>query len=333
MEFFLPFQIQSFPFSISYQDKILFIGSCFSEEIGNKMGELKFDILQNPHGILYDPISISEALFAYMANQPFIEKNLFEMNGLWHSWKHHSAFSGINKNEVLENINSTQSNGHHFLKKAKFLIITLGTSFNYQLKNNNENIANCHKAPAHFFIKTLLPIEEMKADLLSAISALELFNPELKIIFTISPVKHVKDGVIENNRSKSRLIETAHSIVEQKENVFYFPSYELVTDVLRDYRFYKNDLVHPNDAAINFVFEKFCNSLLDNPTKKIIEKIKKIISAVNHKPFQKESDAHQKFIVAQIQNIIKIESAYPFIDLSKEKKYFESQVCRSPSDL
>ncbi len=323
MEFFLPFNIESFPFRISYPDKILFIGSCFSEEIGNKMSELKFDVLQNPNGILYDSISISDAIFSYIENKPYKEEDLFELNGLWHSWKHHSAFSGVNRNEVLEKINSSQSKAHSFLKEAKLLIITLGTAYNYQIKENNENVANCHKAPGNLFIKTLLPFEEIKPVLSGSITALELFNPDLKIIFTISPVKHVKDGVVENNRSKARLIEAAHSIIDEKQNVFYFPSYELVTDVLRDYRFYKKDLVHPNATAVNFVFEKFCQNLLDDSSKNILGKIKKISDAVNHKPFVKESVAHQKFIAMQLEDIKKIERDYPFIDLSKEKKYFE----------
>ena len=322
MEFFLPFQIQSFPFKISYRDKILFIGSCFSEEIGNKMIDLKFDVLQNPNGILYDPESIAAAVFSYIENKSFNEKNLFELNGLWHSWKHHSAFSGVNKNDVLQKINVSRSCAHDFLKEAKFVIITLGTAFHYQLKNNNENVANCHKAPADFFIKKLLPIEEIKTDLLNAISALEIFNPGLKIIFTVSPVMHVRDGVVENNHSKARLIEVSHSVCEQKQNAFYFPSYELITEILRDYRFYKDDLVHPNGTAINFVFEKFCDSFLDDSSKKMMTEIKKILSAVNHKPFFKESLEHQKFIAGQLKNINKIESEYPFINLSKEKDYF-----------
>jgi hypothetical protein len=271
MEFFLPFQIQSFPFKISYRDKILLIGSCFSEEIGNKMIDLKFDVLQNPNGILYDPESIAHAIFDYIENKFFDDKNVFELNGLWHSWEHHSAFSGKNKEEVLEKINTSRSRAHDFLKEAKFVIITLGTAFHYQLKNNNENVANCHKARADFFIKKLLSIEEIKTEFVKVISALEIFNPGLKIIFTVSPVKHVRDGVVENNHSKARLIEVSHSVCEQKENAFYFPSYELVTEVLRDYRFYKNDLVHPNEAAINFVFEKFCDSLLDDSAKKIMQ--------------------------------------------------------------
>ena len=326
MEFFLPFQIQSFPFSISYRDKILFIGSCFSEEIGNKMEELKFDVLQNPNGILYDPISISDSLNSYMENVVYKEEDLFELNGLWHSWKHHSSFSGIDKEDVLKKINHSQITAHQYLKQANFLIITFGTSFNYELKNNHQNVANCHKAPSTFFNKKLLSVDEITSSILSALTALELFNPALKIIFTISPVKHVRDGVVENNRSKARLIEAVHSIIEEKQNAFYFPSYELVTDVLRDYRFYKNDMVHPNEAAINFVFEKFCESVLDVEATKIMKEIENIIKAVNHKPFFKESEEHKKFITAQLKNINNIESDYPFIDFSKERKYFYNQL-------
>lgn len=329
MEFILPFQIPAFPFNISYTDKILFIGSCFSEEIGNKMADLKFDVLQNPNGILYDPISISDALFSYIENKPFDEENLFELNGLWHSWKHHSCFSGTNKKEVLEKINNSQLSAHDFLKEAKILFITFGTAFNYALKNNSQNVANCHKAPANIFFKTLLPIEEIKADLRSVITALEIFNPELKIVLTVSPVKHVKDGVIENNRSKSRLIEAAHQVVDEKQNVFYFPAYELVNDVLRDYRFYKKDLVHPNEIAIEFVFEKFSDSLFDSNTKETRKEVERILLAENHKPFVKESNAHFKFIASQIGNIERVKKKYPFLDFVNEKKYFAEQLKRN----
>ncbi len=322
MEFVLPFQIQAYPFTISYRDKILLIGSCFSEEIGNKMKGLKLNVLQNPNGILYDPLSISEALASYIDNRPVEESEIFELNGLWHSWKHHSIFSGLNKEDVLSQINHSQSKAHLFLKEADLLIITLGTSYQYQLKKNNRPVANCHKAPSYFFKKKLLTIEETTFSLLEVLNKLKIFNPGLKIIFTISPVKHVKDGVIENNQSKARLIESAHTLIKKKDNIYYFPSYELVTDVLRDYRFYKSDLVHPNDTAINFVFEKFCDSLLDDEGKKIMEKIKSVINAMNHRPFLKESEAHQKFIRAQLANIHKMEKDYPLIDFRVEKKYF-----------
>lgn len=322
MEFFLPFKIRDYPFKISYRDKILFIGSCFSEEIGNKLKELKLNVLQNPNGILYDPLSISDALFSYFENKPFDEKNLFELNGLWHSWKHHSVFSGADKKDVLKKISASQSWAHAFLKEANFLIITLGTAFYYQLKDNDKNVANCHKAPSAFFEKKLIPTDEIISEMLSVLAALEIFNPKLKIIFTVSPVKHVRDGIVENNRSKAKLIEAVHSIEEQKENVFYFPSYELVTDVLRDYRFFKNDLVHPNETAINFVFENFCDSLLETESHKIMKEVRQILSAANHKPFFKESEAHKKFVDAQIEAIRDLEINYPNVDLSREKKYF-----------
>lgn len=325
MEFFLPFHIKPFPFKISYSDKILFIGSCFSEEIGNKMHELKFDVLQNPNGILYDPVSITDALFSYIEKETFREEDLFELNGLWHSWKHHSAFSGIDKIKVLATINKSQNEAHLFLKEAKVLIITFGTAFNYQLRENLNNVANCHKAPSNIFIKTLLPAEQIKADLLSVITALELFNPELKIILTVSPVKHIKDGIEENSRNKARLIEAAHNVVEKKENVFYFPAYELVNDVLRDYRFYKSDLVHPNETAVEFVFEKFASTFFDEQTLKIQKELKKIISAFHHKPFVPDSEAHKKFLQKQLQNIYEFQNAYPFINLSAEKEYFLKQ--------
>lgn len=324
MEFLLPFQIPHFPFSIGYSDKILFLGSCFSQEIGSKLEELKFDVFQNPNGILYDPQSIAYSVFSYIDNKIYEEKDLFLINGLWQSWKHHSRFSGVNKSDVLEKINFSQSRAHLFLKEAKFLIITFGTAFNYLLKSNGDNVANCHKAPSNHFKKNLLSTEEIIEYTSAFIQALRKFNDQLTIIFTISPVKHIKDGVIENNRSKSRLIEATHSIVEEYQNAFYFPSYELVADVLRDYRFYKKDLVHPNETATGYVFELFCDSLLNTKSKKIMLEIEQVLYAVNHKPLFKESEAYQKFVDGQLQNIRQIEDRYPFLDLSAEKKYFES---------
>jgi len=326
MELILPFQSPSFPFNISFKDRILLMGSCFSEEISNKLQALKFNVIQNPNGILYDPLSISDALFSYIENKPFEEKNLFQLNGLWYSWQHHSVFSGINKESVLQKINDSRLGAHVFLKNATYLFITFGTAFNYLLKNNLQNVANCHKAPGNSFIKNLLPVEEIRADLQSVITALEIFNPQLRIIFTVSPVKHIKDGIIENSRSKARLIEAAHAIAEEKQNAFYFPSYEIVTDILRDYRFFKKDLVHPNEMATDFVFEKFSESFFDRETKNIINEIEKVTAAANHKPFEKESEKHQKFLLAQIENIDRLRRQFPFVNLSNERQHFQSQL-------
>ena len=323
MDFILPFRIKPFPFTISYDDKMVLIGSCFSEEMGNKMKSLKFNVLQNPTGILYNPASICQALTSTIENRKQTVADIFELNGLWHSWHYHSIFSGIDKNEVLNNINQAQSDAHEFLKKSTYLVITFGSAFRYQLTNKKKTVANCHKAPADWFDKSLMPVDSIINDMKNILSLLEEFNPGLKIIFTVSPVRHVKDGVVENNRSKSRLIESIHSIVETNDHCFYFPSYELVTDVLRDYRFYKNDLVHPNETAIEYVFEKFCDALMNDENKALVKNIRDIINAVNHKPFFKESKPFQIFAKAQIKNIGQVTAQFPFIDLSSEKKYFE----------
>jgi hypothetical protein len=324
MEFILAFHVTPSSHKISYADKVLFIGSCFTEEIGEMMKDLKFDVSLNPNGILYDPVSIAAALDSYIENKFYKENDLFILNELWHSWQHHSIFSGMNKERVLQNINHSQSAAHQFLKNASWLIITLGTSYNYQLKNSLQPVANCHKAPQDFFEKKLLSIEEIISQLSNVILKLQSFNPGLKIIFTVSPVRHVKDGVVENNRSKARLIEAVHSIKENNKNIFYFPAYELIIDVLRDYRFYKNDLVHPSESATEFVFESFCNAYLDEHSLKLSEDIKSIVTAKNHKPFQKESSAHKKFQRSQLEKIKTIKTNFPFIDFSNEEKFFSS---------
>jgi len=329
MELLLPFTIQPSLSKIFYTDKIFLTGSCFSEEIGNRMKDLKFYILQNPNGILYDPVSICSALVSYAGNKKYREEDLFFMNDLWNSWQHHSVFSGTGKDIVLKNINHSQQVAHAFLKDASWLIITPGTSYNYILKESAIAVANCHKAPSRIFEKNLLPTEEIISELTNTITKLQAFNPQLKIIFTISPVRHVRDGVIENNRSKARLIEAIHFVAEKMDHVFYFPAYELVIDVLRDYRFYKNDFVHANDSAVEFVFENFCNTFLDENAKKIMSEIKEIVTAMNHRPFQAGSASHKKFRDSQLEKIKKISAKYPFLNFSKEENFFSEMINKS----
>ncbi|MEO8762797.1 MAG: GSCFA domain-containing protein [Ginsengibacter sp.] len=322
MELLLPFHVTPSTNKIAYTDKVFFIGSCFSEKIAGKMKGLKFNVLQNPNGILYDPLSISAALVSYIENRQFAESDLFSLDGLWHSWQHHSAFSGMDKEPVWININQARAEAYRFLATASWLIITPGTSYNYSLKKTGEPVANCHKAPQELFEKKLLPVEEIIRHLSNALLKAKALNPQLSIIFTISPVRHTRDGVVENNRSKARLIEAVHYLKENIEGIFYFPAYELVIDVLRDYRFYKSDLVHPSGTAIEFVFETFCKTFIDEQGKKLLQEIEVMASAMNHKPFQKESAAHKKFMQAQLQKVEKIKSRFPLLDFSIEEKYF-----------
>ena len=321
MELLLPFHINPSHTKISYTDKLLLIGSCFTEDIGNRMKEAKFNVLQNPNGILYDPLSIGFTLTSYIENKKYTEDDLFFLNELWHSWHHHSVYSGPVKENVLQKINLAQSKAHQYLDEASWLVITTGTAFKYYLQSG-QPVANCHKAPSSFFEKKLLSIEIIRQQLADVIQKLQAFNPKLKIICTVSPVRHIRDGVIENNKSKARLIEATHSLVSEFKNVCYFPAYELIIDVLRDYRFYNDDLVHPTSSATGFVFEKFCSAFVDYKSLQLMAEIKGIVSAMKHKPFHPESDSHEKFRKAQLEKINRITEKFPSLDLAHEISFF-----------
>ncbi|MGZ5135012.1 MAG: GSCFA domain-containing protein [Flavitalea sp.] len=310
---------------MKYEDRILLTGSCFTEHIGNSLASLKFNILQNPNGILFDPRSVAYSLVSYIQNKEYNENDLFQINEIWHSWQYHSIFSGVNKEECLSKINYSQKIAHEFLRQADWLLVTLGSSFSYHLNGNSPGkgaVANCHRAPAQWFNKNLMTIEEINILLNNCIHQLFRFNPSLKIIFTVSPVRHIRDGVIENNRSKARLIEVVHHLVNKFDKIYYFPAYELVIDVLRDYRFYDIDLVHPNYQATQFVLEKFMQSFLNDESQKLAEEIQKIILARKHKPFQPDTEAHKKFLHSNYEKTLAIQKKYPFLSLQDELEYF-----------
>src|SRR5260221_10539812 len=324
MEFQLPISIPVLPRPISYGDRILLTGSCFTEHIGNNLRDWKFDVLQNPNGILFDAASVAASLISYIQPKTYTEDDLVFFNELWHSWQHHSHFSNIDKEACLRGINESQARAHAFLKEAKWLIITLGSSFSYRLKDGG-GVANCHRAPGQTFTKHLMTIEEINTALDSCLHQLFYFNPGLQVIFTVSPVRHIRDGVIENNRSKARLIEAVHHLVNKFDRLHYFPAYELVIDVLRDYRFYDVDLVHPNYMATEFVLEKFSLVSIDESTRELMAEIKQIVIARKHKAFQPDTKAHQQFLKTNFEKVKLLQEKYPFLDLKNEVVYF-SQV-------
>lgn len=332
MQFQLPIQIKAPEKQINYRDKILLTGSCFTEHIGNSLSDLKFSVLQNPNGILFDPRSVGSSLISYIENKKYTKKDLILLNEVWNSWEHHSRFSNINADECLRTINESQQQAHNFLKGADWLIITLGSSFSYRLTDearpgglqNNHGVANCHRAPSQWFNKYLLSIDETISMLDDTYHRLKQFNPQLKIIFTISPVRHIRDGVIENNRSKARLIESVHHMVNKFPDLYYFPAYELVIDVLRDYRFYDVDMVHPNYLATEFVMEKFKEGFIDDQSQQLMEEIKKIVIARKHKAFQPETNAHKTFLKTHLEKTKELQSKFSFLDLNEEITYFTS---------
>ncbi|HEX2629721.1 MAG TPA: GSCFA domain-containing protein [Chitinophagaceae bacterium] len=330
MDFMVSIDLKKLPVPIGDKDKILLTGSCFTEHIGNALSELKFSILQNPNGILFDPNSVCKSLVSYIEPKQYKESDLFQLNEIWNSWQHHSRFSNIDTKKAVENINASQLQAHTFLKEANWIVITLGSSFSYRLAGNavtandtlGNGVANCHRAPAQWFNKHMLGIDETITLLDNCYHQLMRFNPSLNIIFTVSPVRHIRDGVVENNRSKARLIEAVHHMVNKFDRLYYFPAYELVIDVLRDYRFYDIDLAHPNYMATSFVLEKFVECCIDPSAQSLMEDIKKLVIARKHKAFQPDTNAHKQFLQTQAQKTSELLKLHPYLNLSEELDYF-----------
>ncbi len=329
MNFMSSIDIPQLPQPLTYGNKILLIGSCFTEHIGNALLEHKFNVMQNPHGILFEPESVRHSLIAYVENRKYSEADLFYLNEIWSSWHHHSRFSNIDKALALQAINDSVLQAHHFLKNADWVIITLGSAYSYILSSNNlENerknlhVANCHRAPAQWFKKRLLSIEEMTAAMDNIYHRLRAFNPKIKILFTVSPVRHLREGVVNNNRSKARLLEVVHHLSEKFPDVYYFPAYELVIDVLRDYRFYDVDFAHPNYQATEFVLEKFAEACIDAPSQQLMKELKQIAIARKHRAFQPQTHAHKRFLKTHYEKATVLKERYPFLNLDEELQYF-----------
>ena len=311
MDFILPFSIKKLPKQISIRQPILLLGSCFAEEIGAKLNERKFNNLINPHGILYNPLSIAEALTDYITDKKYTETDIFFHDELWRSFNHHGKFADVNANACLANINRHIAEAHLQLKTAQWLMVTFGSTFAYT--HNDEIVANCHKLPASQFKKVLLTKEQIVIAWQKQISVLKEFNPQLQIMFTVSPVRYVRDGVIENNRSKGILLDAAHTLIEQNANCFYFPSYEIVIDELRDYRFFKEDLVHPNHLAVNYVWQKFVDAACDDETKNFISDYESIMRSLQHRDLQQETSASVKFKKALEEKQVAFKKKYSFV--------------------
>ena len=328
MDFRLEFSPKQLAQKINHRHKLLLVGSCFTENIGDKLIAHKFSVLQNPNGILFNPVSVKEALENYIANKIIDDADLFYLNEAYHSWQHHSRFSGITKEDAVQKINASTAAAHNYLKETDFVVITFGSAWVYELTEKAAGAkpgavaANNHKAPADWFNRRLLSNQEVIQLVNEMIRLLQHFNPGIKIIFTISPVRHLREGFIENNRSKAALINAVHLATENFENVFYFPAYELVIDDLRDYRFYAEDMVHPNYAATNYVWEKFVASCIDEASQELMTVINEINAAVNHKPFNSTSEAHKKFFAINLQKTKQLQEKYPYLDMNKEIKYF-----------
>lgn len=315
MDFRLTFPFEPLADKISYRHKILLAGSCFAENMGELMKENKLNTFTNPNGIVYNPISIASQLSRCIEGREYQENELFQHNELWNSWQHHGQYSSTDKASILNLINQDFGNAKDYLISGDWLIITFGSAYVYKLKDTGEAVANCHKYPNSEFIKELLTVDEIVNTWQELIIQLKAKNPKLKIIFTVSPVRYMRDGLVNNNRSKAILLQAVHQLCDAYEHINYFPAYELVMDDLRDYRFFTQDLVHPNAQAIQYVWEKFMEAIFEDEAKTIYSKIHPLVTASKHKVLNEGTEAHQKFLVAHLKKAEKLQAEYSFLSL------------------
>ncbi len=296
MEFKTTIQPHQGLFEISHDSRIMLIGSCFSNEIGHKLAQSGFHTLINPFGTLFNSYSIGKSLTTTVRNKKFDSSDFFENHGIWHSYKLHSKFSGLHLNDSIEKINSSIEEANKFIFNTDVLIITLGTAWVYELKENQKIVANCHKMPQQLFTRRKLGLNEIISEYTHLIEHLKGANNKLKIILTISPVKHLRDGFVENNWSKSTLNISAHELVRRFDFVDYYPAFEIMSDDLRDYRFYKNDMLHPNELATQYIYEHFQNAYCTDETKSISKEFFQLSKSSEHKVMNVGSIENAKFI-------------------------------------
>ena len=308
-----------------YSDKSLYIGSCFTENIGKKLALFKFPVCINPFGILYNPLSIARAIKRIISPFPFETQDLIFFNEKYSSFFHHGRFSGTNADDVLANINHEMESAHNWLKESKLLFITFGTSWVYKHIRTNQVVANCHKIPAKEFDHYALNVQEILEIYNELIGKILQFNPKIKLIFTVSPVRHWKDGPVNNLYSKSVLVVAIHELLKKHDGASYFPSYEIMLDDLRDYRFYADDLFHPNQQGIDYIWEKFRDCYVTNEAKEFAIHIDKILASVAHKPFYPNTLAYKKFIQKNLAIIDNLKKNYPKLDFSREESHFKSE--------
>ena len=279
---------------IDYDSTIVLFGSCFSENIGAKLKYFGFDSLTNPYGILFNPVAINRAIKECINGKRYTKEDLFFHNEQYHSYNLHSDFSNSNADLVLEKINSTIATTQKKLKQASHIIITLGTASVYEHLEEKTIVANCHKVPQKTFSKHLLSVTDISNELKEITQNIQTLNNSVQIMFTVSPIRHLKDGLIENSRSKANLIAAVHNSLES--NSHYFPSYEIMNDDLRDYRFYEHDMIHPNKTAINYIWNFFKKEWLSGKTDNIIKEVDSIQKGKSHKAFNPESKSHKLFL-------------------------------------
>jgi len=319
MDFFTKVELPQAPFQIEYNDGIVLLGSCFSDEIGLKLYDYCFDIERNTFGSLYNPMSIAVSCHRMINPTPFTEDEIFLHDGLYHSFAHQSSFSDSDSDKCLMRINSSLEDAVEQFKKINRLIITFGTAYVYRLINNGLTVANCHKLPSTLFQRDVLTVDNIVEEWTTVINKLILRNPKLKIIFTVSPIRHLRDGAHNNQLSKAILLLATEQLKTSfPEVISYFPAYELMIDELRDYRFYADDMLHPSSIAINYIWERFCKMFMDDATNIIIKEVEVLNKMLLHRPLNTDSQSYKHFLTEKMLKIKRFQEKYPYICIPED---------------
>jgi hypothetical protein len=301
---------------LDYNSKIVSLGSCFAENMGDKFQYFKFQNTINPFGIIFNPVSIEKIIQKAINTALLTEKDIFFHNERWHCFDVHSDLSNSNKEELLVSLNDLIKSSYQHLTESTHFIITYGTSWVYRNIESDSIVANCHKVPQKQFKKELLSVAEIEKSVANTIKLIHAVNPNCTIIFTISPVRHIKDGFVENQVSKSNLISALYSVLHLPSSGMkgaYFPSYEIIMDELRDYRFYTEDMLHPNQVAIDYIWKRFQETTISETAFATMDEVESIQKSLSHKPFNPDSESHLKFETKVREKITKLESQYSFM--------------------
>lgn len=322
LNFFTPISIPESGSKIGCATRILGLGSCFSDHIGQRMTSHCFDAMINPFGTIFNPMSMAKLMQMALSSEFVTSKDIEERQGRYFHYDFHSSLDRSNRDSTARAINEALEAVGNYLRTADFLILTFGTSIVHKLKSNGEVVSNCHKVASSNFDKALLSTDEMFDSLRTVIDSIRKENPGVKIILTVSPVRHTREGLVNNNRSKSRLIDLCHLLVEELPQVTYFPSYEIMMDELRDYRFYAADLIHPNQIAVDHIWSYFTTCFFDEKALNKLIDMASLIKARQHRPFDPDSDSHLKFKKAQLKKIVELSQSYPEVNFNDFRIYF-----------
>lgn len=307
--------------TISHRQGVMMLGSCFSDNIGLRLRQACFDVDINPFGTLYNPASIACGIGAILKCRQYSIDDLFQEKGdnRWHSFSHHSEYSSVDSQLMLEKINQRVCEANKMLQRASTLIVTFGTAWVYKYAPTGKVVANCHKLPASMFERSMMSIDEIVAMWKDVIADVKAINQSIQVIFTVSPIRHLRDGAHENQLSKSTLLLAINQLERECEDVIYFPAYEIMNDDLRDYRFYASDMTHPSEVAVDYIYDIFSQSFFDDDTISLAEKCVKLSKRLMHIPMSDDQDAVARFVHSTNQLKTQLLQQYPFLEAAISK--------------